>query len=56
MMESYLQNSCSNASDEMVILFLQSSFSNTQPQRVIRNSSISSETSNLTNIKLISNK
>jgi len=57
MMESYLQNSCVNINDEIISLFLQSSFTNTQPHRVIRNSSTSSESSNfvnLSNIKLIS--
>jgi len=56
MMESYLQTSCTNVSDEMVILFLQSSFTSTQPNRVIRNSSTSSESNmftNLSNIKLL---
>jgi len=57
MMESYFQTSCTNVSDEMVILFLQSSYTNTQPHKVIRNSSTSSESSNfanLSNIKFIS--
>ncbi|ORX64830.1 Ran-binding-domain-containing protein [Anaeromyces robustus] len=57
MMESYLQNSCVNVNDEIITLFLQSSFTNTQPHKVVRNSSTSSETSNLvnlSNIKLIS--
>jgi len=59
MMESYLQTSCTNVSDEMVILFLQSSFTSTQPNRVIRNSSTSSEyngLTNISNIKLLNDK
>ncbi|ORX50786.1 Ran-binding-domain-containing protein [Piromyces finnis] len=58
MMESYLQKSCTNVSDEMVILFLQSTFANSQPHKVISNGSTSNEKSgnigNLSNIKLIS--
>ena len=58
MMENYLQTSCTNVTDEMIILFLQSSFSNAQNgnSKVIRSSSSSEKStslSNLSNIKLI---
>jgi len=57
MMESYLQTSCTNVSDEMALLFLQSTFANSQPNtKVIRNPSSSERVnslSSLTNIKPI---
>jgi len=57
MMENYLQTSCTNVTDELIILFLQSSFAGTQNNtKVIRNSSSSERStslSNLSNIKLI---
>jgi len=57
MMENYLQTSCTNVTDELIILFLQSSFAGSQNNtKVIRGSSSSDRStslSNLSNIKLI---